>query len=91
MVNGSGGTDHGTGGAAFLVGGNVNGGQVIGDWPGLAKSALYEERDLYPANDLRSLMKAVLKDHVGVSEMIIEDTIFPNSTTAKPYPNLFKA
>lgn len=57
MVNGSGGTDHGTGSAAFLVGGNVNGGRVIGEWPGLSPKALYQGRDLYPANDLRSLPK----------------------------------
>src|SRR5690606_17372809 len=36
-VNGSRGTDHGTGGAAFLLGGAVDGGTVICDWPGLAE------------------------------------------------------
>ena len=34
-VNGTRGTDHGTGAAAFLLGGAVRGGRVLGDWPGL--------------------------------------------------------
>ena len=35
-VNGTRGTDHGTGGCAFLAGGAVRGGRVIADWPGLS-------------------------------------------------------
>ncbi len=89
MVNGSNGTDHGTGTTAFLLGGNIKGGQIIGDWPGLSKSALYQERDLYPANDLRRLTKAVLQDHLGVSHAEIEQRIFPNSASAIPFSGLF--
>ena len=33
-VNGTGGTDHGTGSAAMLLGGSVAGGRVVADWPG---------------------------------------------------------
>src|SRR6202012_2932083 len=33
--NGNAGTDHGTAGAAFLLGGNVQGGVVKGDWGGV--------------------------------------------------------
>ena len=45
-VNGTRGTDHGTGTAAFLLGGAVRGGRVIADWPGLSARALYQGRDL---------------------------------------------
>ena len=45
-INGTRGTDHGTGGCAFLVGGAVRGGQVIADWPGLSRTALLDNRDL---------------------------------------------
>ncbi len=45
-MNGTRGTDHGTGGAAFLVGGAVRGGRVIADWPGLGQAALLDNRDL---------------------------------------------
>ena len=33
-VNGTGGTDHGTGAGAMLIGGAVKGGRVVADWPG---------------------------------------------------------
>ena len=36
--NGTGGTDHGTASAAFVMGGAVNGGRVIADWPGLSNA-----------------------------------------------------
>ena len=53
--NGSGGTDHGTGGAALLAGGAVAGGRVYGDWPGLGEGALY--RGPRPdADDRRALL-----------------------------------
>ena len=45
-INGTVGTDHGTGTVAFLVGGAVKGGRVIADWPGLAPTELFEGRDL---------------------------------------------
>lgn len=35
-LNGSKGTDHGTGGLMVLAGGAMRGGEVMGDWPGLA-------------------------------------------------------
>ena len=51
-INGTRGTDHGTGAAAFLLGGAVAGGRVLADWPGLARANLLEGRDLKP--DARS-------------------------------------
>lgn len=81
-VNGSRGSDHGTASAAFLLGGGVKGGRMLGDWPGLSHSALYEDRDLYPANDLRSLFKGVLRDHVGVSGNDLDRFVFPDSQAA---------
>ncbi len=82
--NGSGGTDHGTASCAFLLGGQVNGGQVLGDWPGLQK--LYEDRDLYPANDLRSLLKGTLAQHLHLTD----PAIFPESQGANALPHLFR-
>jgi uncharacterized protein (DUF1501 family) len=88
--NGSGGSDHGTGSAAFLLGGNVAGGQVLGDWPTLAENKLYEGRDLYPANDLRGLLKGVLAQHLGLSQDIIAQSVFPQSDAAHTLQNLFR-
>lgn len=85
--NGTGGTDHGTGSVAFLLGGNVAGGRVIGDWPGL--KTLLQDRDLTPANDLRSLLKGTLAGHLGIGEPALA-TIFPDSASAPTYAGLFK-
>ena len=86
--NGSRGSDHGTGGVAFLAGGAVSGGRMLGDWPGLAQSALYEDRDLYPANDLRGLFKGVLRDHLGVSRKDLDNAVFPDSKNVDPLKGL---
>ena len=65
-MNGTRGTDHGTGSCAFLAGGAVRGGRVIADWPGLAPNALLENRDFKPTLDLRSVFKGVLDEHMHV-------------------------
>lgn len=89
-MNGSNGTDHGTGGAAFLIGGAVKGGRVIADWPGLKKSQQYEGRDLMPTVDMRSLFKGVLRDHLGVDAAHLEEAVFPDSRGAAPMTGLLK-
>lgn len=85
--NGTGGTDHGTAGVAFLLGGGVNGGRVVGDWPGLAR--LYEDRDLMPANDLRGLLKGTLTGHLGLDGSLVSSQVFPGSNGAPPLTGLF--
>lgn len=75
--NGTQGSDHGVGGAAFLAGGAVNGGRVIADWPGLAPAQLHEGRDLRPTTDLRSVALGVLRDHLGIPGERLAD-VFPS-------------
>ena len=87
-VNGTGGTDHGTGGVAFLAGGAVRGGRLLGDWPGLSPSALNEGRDLRATTDMRALFKGLLRDHLGVSEAALETRVFPDSRGIKPLEKL---
>ncbi len=89
--NGTGGTDHGTAGVAFLMGGSVAGGRVVAKWPGLAPSSLYEGRDLAPAADTRALFKAALADHLGLSEAEIERRVFPGSDASPRLRDLFRA
>lgn len=89
-VNGTRGTDHGTGTAAIVLGGAVNGGKVIADWPGLRENDLYAGRDLMPTRDVRSLFKGVLQDHLGLTSVFIEKTVFPDSASARPLQNLIK-
>ena len=91
-VNGTRGTDHGTGGCAFLVGGAVRGGQVIADWPGLAPKALLDNRDLMkPTLDLRSVFKAVLDEHMHVDANTLAKRVFPDSNGARPLQGLIRA
>jgi uncharacterized protein (DUF1501 family) len=87
--NGSGGTDHGTAGAAFVAGGAVRGGRVISDWPGLSQRALYEERDLRPTLDLRALFKAALAAQLGLGEGVLEAEVFPDSRAVRPLDGVF--
>jgi uncharacterized protein (DUF1501 family) len=82
-INGTDGTDHGTGTAALLAGGAVKGGRVIADWPGLISAALHEGRDLAPTTDLRAVIKGVLHDHLGLSERVLAEAVFPDSAGVK--------
>ncbi len=81
-INGTRGTDHGTGGLVMLLGGAVAGGKVHGDWPGLKKKNLYQGRDLFPANDVTAVLKGVLRDHLGIDRNTLDRTIFPGSARA---------
>ena len=56
-INGTDGTDHGTGTVALLAGGALKGGRVLADWPGLRDADLHEGRDLKPTTDLRAVLK----------------------------------
>jgi uncharacterized protein (DUF1501 family) len=87
-INGTAGTDHGTGTIALLAGGAVKGGRVISDWPGLKPANLYQGRDLAPTTDLRAIMKGVLQDQFGLTERILGETVFPDSAPVKPMKGL---
>jgi uncharacterized protein (DUF1501 family) len=86
--NGTGGTDHGTGSLAFVLGGAVHGARMLGDWPTLARSALYEGRDLAPVNDLRGLLMAVLSEHWRIESDVLQRQVFPGVGRTQTFPNL---
>ena len=90
-INGTRGTDHGTATMALLVGGAVAGGRVICDWPGLSPRALFQGRDLAPTLDLRSVLKGLLAEHVGVPAPALEKTVFPDSRGARALRGLLRA
>jgi len=87
-VNGGQGTDHGTGGLAILAGGAIKGGRMYGDWPTLKAAALYENRDLTPAVDARSVFKGLLRDQLGWAANDLDSKIFADSAVAKPMGGL---
>jgi len=85
------GTDHGVGTVAFLAGGNVNGGQVITDWPGIAAANLYKGADLTPTRDTRSLFRGLLQEHLGCrNEAFLNTTVFPGTTAAHAMSGLVR-
>jgi uncharacterized protein (DUF1501 family) len=88
-VNGTGGTDHGTGTAAFLMGGAVAGGRVLADWPGLGPKQLFEDRDLQPTLDIRAIAKGLLGPHFRLPPAGLE-RVFPNSDSVAPKIGLLK-
>ena len=78
--NGTRGTDHGTASAMFVLGGGVQGGRVLADWPGLAPSKLFEQRDLAVTTDLRSVLVECL---AGAEVPARPGDVFPGFT-ARP-------
>jgi uncharacterized protein (DUF1501 family) len=88
-MNGTNGTDHGTATVAFVLGGNVNGGRVAGTWPGLSAGLLFENRDLAPTADIRSVAKGALAAHLGLGPAALA-RIFPGSGDAAPMGGLVR-
>ena len=76
-VNGTGGTDHGTGGAMLLAGGALNHAQVVSQWPGVDESALFDRRDLRPTRDIRAHAGWVMRGLFGLNRSVLENDIFP--------------
>jgi uncharacterized protein (DUF1501 family) len=72
--NGSGGTDHGHANCMFVIGGEVSGGRVLGDWPGLAPEQLNEGRDLKVTTDFRDVFAELAQSHLGASHL---ERVFP--------------
>jgi len=77
--NGTGGTDHGTAGAGFVLGSGVARSSVVTDWPGLKDRELFEERDLAPTLDTRAVLKGVLAGTFDLTPQQA-DRVFPDSS-----------
>jgi len=81
--NGTGGTDHGTGGLMVLAGGAVAGGKIYGQWPGLAEADLYDRRDLQATGDVRSVAAWAMADMFGLDRAVLEGSVFPGLQMGK--------
>ena len=75
--NGNGGTDHGHGNVMWLLGGNIRGGKIYGDFPGLSNNQLHQGRDLAITTDFRDVISTVLQSHMNLDKAKISQ-IFPN-------------
>ena len=72
--NGSLGTDHGHGSMMMVLGGNVNGGKVHGEWPGMAEGQLIGPGDLAVTTDYRDVLSEILSKRLNNPAT---DEIFP--------------
>lgn len=90
QVNGTLGTDHGSGGAAFVLGGAVRGGRVIADWPGLARKDRFEGRDLRVTTDLRAVMRTLLAAQLQLPRAALDASVLPGSAGLRE-PDLLRA
>ena len=73
--NGSLGTDHGHGSMMMVLGGNVDGGKVHGQWPGLVEGQLIGPGDLAVTTDYRDVLSEILTKRLNNSAT---NEIFPN-------------
>ena len=73
--NASLGTDHGHGSLMMLMGGNVQGGKVHGQWPGLEEGQLFGPGDLAVTTDYRDVLAEVCLKRLNNPRV---DLIFPN-------------
>jgi uncharacterized protein (DUF1501 family) len=83
-INGTKGTDHGTASTALVLGGGLQRGGIIGDWPTLQQARLFENRDTAPTMDMRGLFKGVLAEQLGVSRRALDTVVFPDSAGVAP-------
>ncbi len=78
--NGNRGTDHGHANVMFVLGGDVRGGKVYGEWPGLADEQLYEGRDLNLTTDFRAVLGELVSKHMGNPNL---QAVFPGYENPK--------
>lgn len=90
-VNGTGGTDHGTGAVAMLLGGAVRGGRVIADWPGLAPSRLYQERDLRPTIALDAFLGGAIAEGLALDPELVRCRLFAQTPARTMLSALIRA
>lgn len=68
----------------FIAGGAVKSGKVYTQWPGLSKNELYQQRDLMPTTDMRSVIRSVLSNHLSLSREQLNE-VFPGSDNLPPF------
>lgn len=78
--NGTNGTNHGRGSLMMVMGGSVRGGKIYGQWPGLEREQLYENRDLAVTTDFRDVLGELVTGHLGQKNLA---QVFPGHQGVK--------
>lgn len=90
-VNGTAGTDHGTASVAMILGGAVNGGRVVADWPGLGAGALQDGRDLKPTTDMDSVLATLVAETFMLDPALVARAVAPGRAVQPLRQTLLKA
>jgi uncharacterized protein (DUF1501 family) len=75
----------------MLLGGAVQGGRIIADWPGLAPANLFEGRDLKPTLALDGLIASVCAECFRLDAERTGRVLFPEGKRGKALPQLLRA
>ena len=89
-ANGTGGTDHGTAAVAMVIGGAVQGGRIVTDWPGLAPGSLFESRDLKPTLALDKVIASTCAEAFHLDPEHTTRVLFPDTDRYKAVPRLLR-
>ncbi|CAM3486638.1 Twin-arginine translocation pathway signal sequence domain protein [Bordetella sputigena] len=89
-ANGTGGTDHGQGAVAMLLGGAVSGGRILADWPGLAAGDLYEGRDLRPTASLDALIAGAAAEALALDPPETAHVLFGRAKVSQATTGLLR-
>ena len=65
----------------MVLGKDVAGGKVYGEWPGLANDHLYQRADLAVTTDFRQVLAEVAQRRMGISDVA---ALFPNYSGFRP-------
>jgi len=65
----------------MVVGGNVAGGKIYGNWPGLEKEQLNEGRDLAVTTDFRAVLSELVSGQLGQKDLT---RVFPGYQAGTP-------
>jgi len=68
------GTDHGRGSVMFVLGGGIQGGRVLGKWPGLSREVLEGPGDLPVTTNYRNVLAPILERHGAAGRL---EQVFP--------------
>lgn len=81
------GTEHGTAGAALLLGGSIPGGRVVADWPGLAQRALLHGSDLRPTLSLEQVIVEAAARTFALDPDLVARKLFPFTMASHRAPH----
>ncbi len=79
--NGNQGTDHGTAHCMLVCGGQIQGGQIYGQFPGIRDQDLYLNTDLQVTTDYRRVLSEILTSFMGNPNV---DVVFPGYSGYTP-------